>query len=87
LRGKKVAIVTSSFLPDAFGGRETYTYNLAKQLIRYGFIVKVFTGGKSGVSIFKGIRITRSHKFDMLLDPNSDLKQHFFPFLFSAKTF
>jgi len=84
VRGKKVAIVTSSFLPDAFGGRETYTYHLAKQLIRYGFIVKVFSGGRSGVSIFKGISIMRSCKFDMLLDPNSDLKQHLFPFLFAA---
>lgn len=40
----RIAIVTSTFLPDFIGGREKHVYGLSKSLMRLGYDVRVFAG-------------------------------------------
>ena len=58
----KIAMVTSTFLPDYIGGRENHVYYLSKELISAGFKVCIFTNNPRGITQFEkydGIPICR----------------------------
>ncbi|MEM2921989.1 MAG: glycosyltransferase family 4 protein [Candidatus Bathyarchaeia archaeon] len=73
----KIAMVNVYFYPEMVGGAEWYVYNIARELVRMGHEVHVFTGkyrereGMSYPDIIEGIKV---HRVPMTLDITYRLK-------------
>jgi len=84
-RVMKIVLVSSSFLPE-LGGREIYTYHLARELERRGHDVTLVTNTSDQKPDLGGVELVRLRGFSLFLDRNRQVRQRIvFPLLRALK--